>query len=390
MRNVWLRKNGDFLTVLTIASGGAGYLLIENLTVTTVIAFLIIMIALGFLVWQLHVSRTIQSQLEQQDENLTAQAALAYEVADLLTCILPLWSGHISSVKQQTEDAAEQLITSFSSMVGEFDQAGFGGVSNTDTARVSDSTITLLQLCKKELSPVIESLAKMIASKDELLTSIRDLAASTADMQSMAYDVGQIAAQTNLLALNAAIEAARVGQQGRGFAVVADEVRKLSHMSAETGKRIGERVNQISSVMKVALVAADRATIQDKKVLEVSGAVVRDVLSHVEAMGDSAEQMRHHGNIIRRDVENLLVTLQFQDRISQILDVVNTDINKLQQTVTQIDEEEFPSTEQWIEDLQATYTMSDEFRGHGDTNDKNARNSGNTGNTGNASEITFF
>ena len=40
--------------------------------------------------------------------------------------------------------------------------------------------------------------------------------------------------------------------------------------------------------MKVALSAADRSAIQDKRVLEVSGAVVRDVLSHVETMGDAA------------------------------------------------------------------------------------------------------
>jgi methyl-accepting chemotaxis protein len=158
-------------------------------------------------------------------------------------------------------------------------------------------------------------------------------------------------------------------------------VRKLSHMSADTGKRIGERVNQISVIMKQALNAADRATIQDRKVLEVSGAVVRDVLSHVETMGDGAEQMRHHGNIIRNDVENLLVTLQFQDRISQILDVVSNDINKLQHTVTQIDQEPLPSSEQWVEELQSTYTMKEEYHSH----DGKAADSTNSD-----TEITFF
>jgi methyl-accepting chemotaxis protein len=204
------------------------------------------------------------------------------------------------------------------------------------------------------------------------------MAKSTADMNGMASEVSQIAAQTNLVALNAAIEAARVGPAGRGFSVVAEEVRRLSQSSADTGKRMAERVEQISGIMKLALAAADRATINDKKVLEISGAVVGDVLSHVETMGGAAEQMRHHGNVIRNDVENLLVSLQFQDRISQILDVVITDIDKLQQTVEKIGQEDLPSTEQWLEELQGTYTMQEEFK-----SDDGAAVADNT-------EITFF
>jgi methyl-accepting chemotaxis protein len=381
MPNIWIRKNKDLLLSLLAALSFSALLLAKLPDMSGILALAGILLTMLYLGWSLNKSRGIQSALEQQDSSLNANAALLYEVAELIQCILPLWDTHVGSVKRQSADAVAQLISSFSSMVNEFDQAGFGGVGNTDASRNSDATISLLQLCKKELSPVIDSLAKMIDSKDELLTSIRELAASTADMKDMAHDVGQIAAQTNLVALNAAIEAARVGPQGRGFAVVADEVRKLSHMSADTGKRIGERVNQISVIMKQALNAADRATIQDRKVLEVSGAVVRDVLSHVETMGDGAEQMRHHGNIIRNDVENLLVTLQFQDRISQILDVVSNDINKLQHTVTQIDQEPLPSSEQWVEELQSTYTMKEEYHSH----DGKAADSANSD-----TEITFF
>ncbi|MFZ6751533.1 methyl-accepting chemotaxis protein [Undibacterium sp. Ren11W] len=378
MPSILSRKNADLL----FASAGVlivtVVLLVQQFSVPLLCACVAIVFATTYLSWQLYSSRQSQAKLEQQDDNLRASAALVYEVAHLLSCILPLWNTHVGTVKQQSESAVGQLIGSFSSMINQFDLAGFGAVGNTDA---SDATITLLQLCKKELTPVIDSLAKMIASKDELLTSIRELAAATSEMQSMAHEVGQIAAQTNLVALNAAIEAARVGPQGRGFAVVADEVRKLSFLSADTGKRIGERVVQISVIMKQALNAADRATIQDRKVLEVSGAVVRDVLAHVESMGDSAEQMRHYGKIIRNDVENLLVSLQFQDRISQILDVVSTDINKLQVSVAHIDQEQLPSSEEWVESLQSTYTMQDEYHAPGDAAQQNA---------GKETEITFF
>jgi methyl-accepting chemotaxis protein len=378
MRNLFSMKNRDVLLAGFVVLVCAGFSLQKQTVFVGNVVFIVLTLLIIYLAWSLNSSRIIQSQLEQQEADIHASVAMVNDVADLLHNVLPVWNTHVGSVKQKSEEAVGELINSFASMVNEFDQAGFGGVSNVDQSKSSDATITLLQLCKKELSPVITSLSKMIDSKDELLSCIRDMAKSTADMNGMASEVSQIAAQTNLVALNAAIEAARVGPAGRGFSVVAEEVRRLSQSSADTGKRMAERVEQISGIMKLALAAADRATINDKKVLEISGAVVGDVLSHVETMGGAAEQMRHHGNVIRNDVENLLVSLQFQDRISQILDVVITDIDKLQQTVEKIGQEDLPSTEQWLEELQGTYTMQEEFK-----SDDGAAVADNT-------EITFF
>jgi methyl-accepting chemotaxis protein len=377
----FLHKNSDVFLFNAVIICAAAALLWTQANGKNLLAFGCIIGAATYLAFSISKSRAIQSRLEQEDADASASTAMVNNVTELLDNVLPVWNTHVGSVKQKSEEAVTQLITSFSSMVNEFDKAGFGGVANVDQSKSSDATITLLQLCKKELAPVITSLSKMIDSKDDLLQCIRDMAKSTADMNNMAVEVGQIAAQTNLVALNAAIEAARVGPAGRGFAVVADEVRRLSQSSADTGKRMADRVENISAIMKQAMIAADRATINDKRVLEVSGAVVGDVLSHVETMGGAAEQMRHHGNIIRNDVENLLVALQFQDRISQILDVVMTDINKLQQTVGQIAEEELPSTEQWLQDLQSTYTMEEEFRNPGDNTQQSSNNN---------TEITFF
>ncbi|WP_395009489.1 methyl-accepting chemotaxis protein [Undibacterium sp.] len=336
---------------------------------------------IGYLSFFLFQSRAELDVLRQEVAVVRNDTAVIDSMENLLGTVLPVWDSHVSSVKSTSEEAVGQLIQSFASMVNEFDQAGFGGVGNVDQSKSSDATITLLQLCKKELAPVITSLSKMIDSKDELLHCIRDMARSTADMHTMATEVRQIAAQTNLVALNAAIEAARVGEAGRGFAVVAEEVRRLSRSSAETGKNITERVAQIGDVVKQALAAADRATINDKKVLEVSGAVVGDVLSHVETMGDAATKMREHGNVIRNDVENLLVSLQFQDRISQVLQVVSADIQRMQDTMHQIGGGVLPDTESWMSELQATYTMTDELRNHGDSNLAIEKDS---------TEITFF
>ncbi len=370
---------------LTGAGGIAAALILmwQQSNALNIALFIFICICTLLLMLSLLRSFGDQDQLEQSDDGNAHDSSLLHGVGNLLKGVLPLWDAHVEAVKKQSENSVQQLILSFSSMVDEFDKAGFGGVGNVsaEASKNADATITLLQLCKKELAPLTNSLSLMIESKDDLANCIRDLAKSTVAMQSMAQDVEQIAAQTNLLAINAAIEAARVGSQGRGFAVVADEVRKLSQRSAETGKNMAERVNQISASMKVALSAADRASIQDKRVLEISGAVVKDVLSHVENMGDSARQMLQHGNVIRGNIEELIVAMQFQDRISQILQVVRNDMRKLEEFAHALEDGYVPSTESWIDDLKRSYTATDEHHHRSSKGDVNAAKE---------SEITFF
>jgi methyl-accepting chemotaxis protein len=282
--------------------------------------------------------------------------------AALMKVVLPVWLRHVGTVKSQTEGAIGELVASFASVVQQFEHAGFGGVTRSDKASHEDVTISLLTLCERELEPVVASLEKIISSKDELLRDVRNLAQATHELKDMAAEVSVIAAQTNLLALNAAIEAARAGETGRGFAVVAGEVRKLSHQSAETGKRISDRVAQISDIMKETLSAASSAAEHDKKAILVSGNVVQDVLGHVHELGSSAEHMRAQGNIIRGDVENLLVSLQFQDRVSQILDVIDGDMRRFERSVDAL---EVPSPEQWLAELGKHYTMDEERHNHG-------------------------
>lgn len=281
---------------------------------------------------------------------------------DLLHSILPVWQNHIVSVKSQTEAAVSQLINSFGALIRQFDDAGFGGQTGEVKSVQHAAMINLLTLCHQELQPVIDHLHEMIESKNELLDGIRGIAESTADLKDMAHSVGVIAAQTNLLAINASIEAARAGEHGRGFAVVAGEVRRLSLMSADTGKTITDRVNQISATVKTTLKSAQKVNEIDRATLRKSGQVVQDVLGHVQNLGEAAETMRSQGVVIRHEVENLLVTLQYQDRVSQMLATLDRDIHKL---LIVIDEgKALPSTSEWISELETYSAMKDQQYDH--------------------------
>lgn len=302
--------------------------------------------------------------------------------SDFFKAVLPVWQSHVVSVKEKTETAVIQLIESFSSLVGQFDAAGFSSKIGESSSEQHQSTMHLLDLCRDDLQPLIEQLEKMLNNKSEMLEAIGGLAASTADLKDMAHSVGVIAAQTNLLAINASIEAARAGVHGRGFAVVAGEVRRLSQISAETGNTISVRVNEISAVVKETLRAAQKANADDRAVLLKSGNVVKDVLGHVQDLGQAAETMRQQGEVIRNDVENLIVTLQYQDRVSQMLAVLDRDIGKL--IATYEENLAFPDKDQWMKELETYYTMNDQHFNHAQTKPP-SKSSGQD-----ESEITFF
>jgi methyl-accepting chemotaxis protein len=264
----------------------------------------------------------------------------------------------VDIVKEQTEAAVLQLTISFSQVIDRFDHSGIG--TGLGPPKGAGEGVDLLAQCQRELKPVVASLGAVIEGKDVMLANIRSLAKETLELQSMATEVRSIAAQTNLLAINAAIEAARAGESGRGFAVVAAEVRKLSQRSAETGSRIAERVAQIGAIMTSTMQAAEVATVADKEVVSVAGNVVEEVLNHIESMALSADSMRRNGKIVRAEVEKLMMALQFQDRVSQILTSVKTDMDRLQATLEQADEVGIPSPDEWMGVFSQTYAMTDQ------------------------------
>ena len=132
----------------------------------------------------------------------------------------------------------------------------------------------------------------------ETVAAMGEIEKSSKQINNIIGVIDEIAFQTNLLALNAGVEAARAGDAGRGFAVVATEVRALAQRSAgaakeiktliaasgaqvesgvklvnETGKALGQIVEEVNRLNALVMDIAGSAQEQATALNQVNGAV---------------------------------------------------------------------------------------------------------------------
>ena len=304
-----------------------------------------------------------------QTEETTAEST-QYKLEELSTDLINLWGKQIDSSREQTETAANDLAERFSEIVKRLSEAV--NASQKVGADTNDAGLEgFTETCRSELSELVNSLASAVEYKKDLLNKIRDLKQHIADMENLASDVGKIAAQTNLLALNAAIEAARAGEHGRGFSVVADEVRSLSKLSGQTGSHIVKRIEEVTKAMQEVLNVAEKTAIEDEKTLQCSEEIISHVLDRFQKLAVgltiSSEILKVVSQDIKVEVEDVLVALQFQDRVNQILEHVALDFNELYTFLIENKDRRLSNqppieleVDQWMEKVLSRYTTTEE------------------------------
>jgi methyl-accepting chemotaxis protein len=96
--------------------------------------------------------------------------------------------------------------------------------------------------------------------------------------------IDTIARQTRMLSLNATIEAARAGDAGKGFAVVANEVKQLATQTAEATQVIGQKIGEMTSMVRQSGEALQALVDTIASVDAASGSIGRAIVEQ-ESMG---------------------------------------------------------------------------------------------------------
>lgn len=250
----------------------------------------------------------------------------------------------IHSVIGQTEHATNMIGNSFQAVIQkasvqanhamELLQGTQGneqaGQSLQDFIRASDE---MLNKMADEVVRVAQLSVRMVEDLDEVQSR-------TQAIDGFLLDVETLADQTSLLALNADIEAARAGEHGRGFSVVAQEIRKLSQRSNEFSRRIREHMKAVkmglsSTYGNMRILSAADMDHALKIKLEVEKLTHSLVAKNAE-VAEAGARISALSKEISRDVQNVVISLQFQDITSQKVAQMFSPLEELQRILVQL------------------------------------------------------
>lgn len=301
---------------------------------------------------------------------------------ELIASVVPLWHSHTALVRSQVQEAGENLVIRFSSL----SQRLAGG----NAAHGSEGqAMQAINNAEQGLAQIVDTLNRTQEFREAIVKEVASIAQYSDTLRTMAGKVADIAGQTNLLALNAAIEAARAGEHGRGFAVVADEVRKLSTESGETGKLIRTTVDTVAQGIQNTISLAADFSAQEAELVqnsrETASSIVGEFQQTAHGLQESVAQLLEEQKAIDADIQEVLVNLQFQDRVHQIIGHVLDDMERAEALCQDIDADPDHASSRidkdaWLQKLSATYT----------TLEQQAVHHGKPTATAATDEITFF
>ncbi len=156
------------------------------------------------------------------------------------------------------------------------------------------------------VSRAVEAMLEIAHVVEQAAATVKTLGNRTDEIGSVIQVIEDIADQTNLLALNAAIEAARAGEHGRGFAVVADEVRKLAEKTVKATREIGETIDAIQAESRNAVRAMDEGLHSVAQGRELGEEAGEAIRKIEEEIGRAASQTEQ----IAAATEQLSATIQ--------------------------------------------------------------------------------
>lgn len=328
-----------------------------------------------------------EAKTEQvRQEQVPELRPFSQNLLQLLSQVLPMWVKQSALVKEQTEAGVVHLNEKFAELL-----SVLGAGPGKGSAQNEQKLVEMIKDSECKLLTMTQQLNQAQQNRHKMLTEIQELAKVTDHLQAMTSEVGDIAAQTNLLALNAAIEAARAGESGRGFAVVATEVRALSNRSSEAGQKIRQRVAEVTQALTKTVADSEQQVDHEQQLIQQTEHTISSVLSDyedaVQGISETNHQMQLQAEHVQQQLSDVVMHLQFQDRVSQILSHVMDDMHKLSDNANrfaaQLDAGELPDTisvQHWLEGLRKTYTTLEQVSVH----------TGAKQQSGSNDDITFF
>ena len=146
-------------------------------------------------------------------------------------------------------------------------------------------------------------------------------------------------------------------------------------MSAETGQKMIEKVTNIVEAVSDTQKQAEDSISHNRTVVDDGKTTIDSVFLRlqetIETLQDDSSSLRSSSEDIRDQISDVLVSFQFQDRVSQILNKVMNDMDTLVENVDDSQSQRLKNNvlapvafEQQIQNMQDSYTTEEQHYMH--------------------------
>lgn len=349
-----------------------GMLLLQWFYPVNMLIFILqfVAVVLGVVMYERNASVQSQcvSELATQNVQLLARIPAAeYENAylrlmDNLKTVLPVWHKIIAGSNLDMTESTQALSQHFSE-INSVIELGMQDADDTAVQQRQQRVNTVASAATESFGTLKETIASAGERDTQTLNALEQLVSGLKSVESRVSEVQKIASQINLLSLNAAIEAARAGDSGRGFAVVADEVRKLANYSAQIGDEINGSVNgfgeQLRSAIGQARTSVSQSHAQQQQNIGAIDSTISQIVEQLSAINSDTSNLLSLRQQVAEHMQQVVFHLQFQDRLSQVLEHTNDALSELDEIVQQKKGDRvalLTSTTQLLEHMQSRAT----------------------------------
>ena len=239
------------------------------------------------------------AQLEAAHAQAEAQAVRQREMLQRVTALIHEDHEAIRQITQNMQDMSgavadqQQAFRDIESALADLSRLVAHNSENaSQSAAHAQSAEQQAQAGGERMQVTLQAIDELVEAGAQTSQTISALGERGDQIGSVVHVIEEIAHQTNLLALNAAIEAAHAGTHGKGFAVVADEVRKLAERTRGATREIGAQIgDMVGGTQEAIATLAASGTRLD--------ASQRDSRALAEALGGIMEASREAASRIR-------------------------------------------------------------------------------------------
>lgn len=286
-------------------------------------------------------------------------------VAGLCSASAPVWLRQIETARTEADREVAELARHFARIAQKLDQVMEASHSAGGAEDGGTRVMAALGRAGADLDALVAALRTLQASKQGIVNGIGTEAAR---LKESAADIRQIALHTRMVAMNATIEAARAGEAGRPFGVIVTDMRELAARTAAASEQFSLHTDRLHAMVTAAFEeqvpgADSQASIGWAQ--DLARRVVDDMESMVAQLRASVAHMDAQRREVRNDVGQVLLSLQFQDRVSQILAHVAQNLEELQRVV-ESGAPEAAGLPEWMERMAAAYSTPEEFANLGE------------------------